>query len=203
MNKIIYNHNDIRFGRVAEWERILGRQFDVPNVFMQLLYDFYDKIPNLCSIDTFIETGTHKGDTSELASELFNNVITIEKYPDKDPYNSENLREYHKKIYETHANISFMYGDSHYLLKDIIKNLNNRSVILLDAHSSSSCNLINELSCINESEINDHVIILDDFNDVGSGGWPSFEEIRISLLQINYNYTIIRTEHGRGTHLIY
>jgi hypothetical protein len=51
----------------SRWEQmsdIHKQSLPIPNLFVSLLYQYQDKIPNLSEINFAIETGTHDGRTS-------------------------------------------------------------------------------------------------------------------------------------------
>ena len=102
--------------------------------------------------DTFIETGSHLGETSYWAEKYFKNVISFEA-----------AEHYYKNLISSEK-INFIFGDSS---KELSKFLVDNSIIYLDAHYSggithNSYPLLSELSQINDSQLLDLVIIVDD-----------------------------------------
>ena len=180
---------------------------DATNPFARLLYTEKEKIKNIETIDSAIETGTHTGLTATAFAKLFKNVFTIEKYPQQNnPYTPGiNLSEEYKKIKEIYNNILFFTGNSPVVLAEIFKsNPATRFVILLDAHSSDHSPIIDELNSIKiHSNVRDHVIIVDDMIDIGSAGWPSYTDFENTVKSINSNYKILQTSVGRNITLIY
>lgn len=197
-----YDKADPRWSRVE----IHPLCTDVPNVFTQILYTYKDFITDLEYIDSAIETGTYEGDTAEIFSEHFNDVYTVEKYVTSgNNYSQQNLLEKYKSLQEIHPNIKFFSGDSAPFLQRILtENPNTRFVILLDAHTFSHSPVVQELNSIRDySKVNNHVIIIDDAIDVGTAGWPSYDEFEKAIRDINPEYNIVPTKLGRRTTLIY
>jgi len=205
MNKIIYDRSDTRFSRVKTWEIHHDEQFEVPNPFMHCLYKYRDQIPNIENIKTFIETGTHTAWTSEVASELFDRVLTVEKNIEQNPYGTkENLADIYKGINVDHPNISFHHGSSPDFLQRFVGDLDEQCVILLDAHSPSSSVLIDELTVLKNLDIRNHVILIDDGVDVGTQGWPrDVDQLTGLIKNINNKYKVINTKLFRDLYLIF
>ena len=196
-----YDKNDTRWDRVT----IHPLCVNVPNVFTQILYSYRDTIPDIDGIASAIETGTYKGDTAEIFAEHFQSVYTVEKFiTQSNDYYRGSLLEFYKPLREKHPNITFFSGDSPAFLKNILtEHPLERFVILLDAHTHNFSPVLKELNCIHDfSKVKNHVIIIDDAIDVGTLGWPTEDEFRAAILQINPDYKIIPTKLGRQTTLI-
>ncbi|MDB5109848.1 MAG: hypothetical protein JWR67_962 [Mucilaginibacter sp.] len=112
--------------------------------------------------NTFIETGTFYGGTATWAAQNFEKVYTIEY--SKEIFEATSTKYAHIK------NISFCYGDTRTLLKDIIiQNQNDPLIIWLDAHwcsgatfgENDQCPLIDEIKALNTSDA-DQFILIDD-----------------------------------------
>jgi hypothetical protein len=112
-------------------------------------------------IKNFIETGTYSGDTAYWASQVFEQVLTIEY--------SQFIYEKAAQKYTHINNIEFLYGDTRQQLSNIIQDLNTPSLFWLDAHWSGGltygetdqCPLIEEIEIINNSD-HEHFIFIDD-----------------------------------------
>ena len=108
----------------------------------------------------FIEGGTFRGKTARWAAGHFDRVITIEAAPGV----FQRLSPEHG----THANITFLLGDTRELLPDIVGHLTSPAVFWLDSHWSAGdtfgqgdeCPLLRELEIINPSAL-DHVLLID------------------------------------------
>jgi len=191
--------------RWEDMSRIHKETMPLPNLFLGLLYKYQDRIPNLQEINFAVETGTHDARTSKFLAEHFDVVFTVELFPDNNPYDGRSYRELYEEINKQHENLTFLFGDSRDVLGTVLSELpEERFFILLDAHSMLEGPLREELRVIKEnSNRNDHVMLIDDCRDLGQGNFPTLEEFKELLYQINPNYTIINTEEGNHIYLVY
>jgi hypothetical protein len=110
---------------------------------------------------TFVETGTHKGNTSAWASTRFSRVITIE--------GSEHWYERTKPRLDALGNVSLILGHTRDVLPKVVQELSGPAIFWLDAHWSGrqtagvdeQCPLMDEIAAINQSP-HDHFILIDD-----------------------------------------
>ena len=151
--------------------------------------------------DIFFETGTYKGGTARMASDLgFEKVITVElqKY----------LYEEAKTLSNGYDNIEFYLGDSPSIINNVLSHIDESKNITfwLDDHIDPGnyiqgetpeirkCPLYNELECIKSLKRNDHIILVDDIRafrpDNGWGHDVVLSEIINKIKEINPNYTI-------------
>jgi hypothetical protein len=200
---------------VDTWETVKAlssmEEFNGQYWFFQLLVwlDFLgDPIPT-----TVIETGTHHGWGSVRWATFFEKVHTVEL--------SKELYDSTRKKYNSFDNISFYNNSSPAFLKELLPSINDRCIIFLDAHYSwgdtvydsnyghDGTPIIDELIAIREySKINDHIIIIDDCDDLGTSKYPTKKEVNDVLLTINsdYNVELDVPKHllmGRGTGIAY
>lgn len=121
--------------------------------------DIYKNIKN------FVETGTYKGDTTIIASKMFENVYTIEIF--QPLYYESKLRALNENL----NNIVFLLGDSLTELPIIMPKVLDGAVFFIDAHISGSDSgwndkirvpLIEELDIILSHKIGPSVFIFDD-----------------------------------------
>jgi len=192
----------------SRWEQmsdIHKQSLPIPNLFVSLLYQYQDKVPNLNEINFAIETGTHDARTSTFLAEHFDVTFTVELFPDHNPYDGRSYRETYQKLSEQYRNLTFLEGDSADVLKSVLEELpDERFFILLDAHSMLEGPLREELRVIKESSNrNDHVMLIDDCKDLGKGNFPTLQEFTDLLKTINPNYTIINTMEGNHIYLVY
>jgi hypothetical protein len=190
------------------WEQmsdIHKRSLPIPNLFISLLYQYQDKIPNLNEVNFAIETGTHDARTSIFLAEHFDVAFTVELYPDQNPYDGKNYREYYQEVGQKHENLTFLFGTSEDALKSVLEELpDERFFILLDAHNMLDGPLTEELKTIKSaSNRNDHVMLIDDCRDLGQGNFPTLVEFETLLKDINPNYNIINTKEGNHIYLVY
>ena len=176
-----------------------------PNVFGHVLYENKNEISNLNLINDVIETGTYDGRTSVFFSIISNSVHTIELYEEINPYSGTSFKNLYNSLKHEYKNINFYFGDSPNLLKEILtKQPDTRYLIILDAHTHNYSPLIKELQIIkNTSNINNHVFIVDDCNLLGTVGYPSEEEFKKQVFEINKNYIIKKTNYGNGITIIF
>lgn len=180
-----------------KWELVKDHPFctDMPNPFLQVLYEHRRMIPNLKDISYFIETGTYLGHSASIFSECFDHVFTVEK--------EKNLYEAAKASYD---NIAFILGDSGPFLKSMmIAWPDTRFVFLLDAHTGKETPILTELAAIELSHRRDHVIIIDDTKDIDrkGSGWPNKTLFEAAILGINPNYNIEYTPYGNRICIVY
>jgi len=190
------------------WEQMSDvhkNSLPIPNLFLSLLYQHQDKIPNLNEINFAIETGNHDARTSIFLAEHFDVAFTVELYPDKNPYDGKSYTEHYQEIGQKYENLTFLFGTSEDALKSVLEELpDQRFFILLDAHSMLNGPLTEELRVIKSaSNRNDHVMLIDDCKDLGQGNFPTLAEFETLLKDINPNYNIINTKEGNHIYLVY
>jgi hypothetical protein len=101
----------------------MGGSF-TPTEFLYII----NKLPIILNIPNFIETGTHYGNTTKLASLIFRNVYTFEI--NKIFYNFSKNKFNYLQI----NNITCELGDSILLLDKLLDNLSESIFFFLDAH---------------------------------------------------------------------
>ena len=143
-----------------------------------------------------LETGTNVGYGAYAWSLFFDEVHTVEL--DKELYARA------KTTYGHVENISFYNETSTAFLSKILPSREEPCIIFLDAHGSGGDTtfdpevgrygspILGELRAIKEhSARNDHIIVIDDLDDCDNlNTYPSKEEVRHALLDINPNYHI-------------
>jgi len=113
------------------------------------------------NVSTFVETGTHKGNTSAWASAHFSRVVTIE--------GSEHWFERTKPRLDPLGNVSMILGHSREVLPTVAQELSGPAIFWLDAHWSGrqtagvneQCPLLGEITAVNQSP-HEHFILIDD-----------------------------------------
>ena len=134
-------------------------------------------------IDTFIETGTFRGETVRCMKNFFQNVHTIEL-----------SHEYFEKTSRLEADprIFFHQGDSTQVLKRILPNFAKPVIFFLDAHfchkgtarGEEEIPLLNELNLITDRSFHD-LIIIDDVRLFGTNkpeDWSAISKKKILKL---------------------
>lgn len=123
---------------------------------------FLQKLKKDFEVDTFIETGTYKGDTALQAARVFTRVHTIELLP-------ENYRSAKKRL-KPHHHVNCIEGDSARILQNYRKYSPTRAVLWLDAHNSGEGTtglpgikvIVKELQALKDNRVDDAIILVDD-----------------------------------------
>lgn len=152
------------------------------------------------SIDVFVETGTHTGDTLANVKECFQELYSIELSD-----------EYFRIAWERFAQdfkVRLIRGDSASELCSLTRKLEGRSVLFfLDAHwcvaehsagHMSQCPLLDELRCIGKLNTNSTIIIDDarlflatpPFPHEASD-WPTFDEVLSRLGEMSVDHELM------------
>jgi len=152
------------------------------SAFLSILEKYrYHKRIDFSNIQTFFECGSSYGQTSISMSKFFN-VQAVEILPGIQ-----------SKVPGLKYGINWIEGNAtDELKKFLIKNPNERLIILLDDHTPEyDCWILEELEVIkNYSNINNHIILVDDFDHFGKYKYPTFEHFASKLKQINKDYKI-------------
>lgn len=154
--------------------------------------DFLRNIPYFFKADTFVETGTYRGYTTENAAKYFAQVHTIELSTELYKIASERLRDY--------KNILFYNGDSVNVFKNLLPQLKNGMVFWLDGHYSGGetalgtieSPIMQELDLIKENNLDHSIIMIDDIREFyethSLQGYPSLNMVIEKIYAINKNY---------------
>lgn len=141
-----------------------------------------------------VETGTHWGDTVQLALEAeFSKIHSIEI--NKELYDGAVER------FKGDERVKLWLGDSIDCLEEIVAGLTEPATFWLDAHASGplaggrsgGSPVLDELRIIQKSPIKTHTIFIDDRRLFGSAEWSFVKEIdALNLIrQINPDYKIL------------
>lgn len=125
-----------------------------------------------------IETGTFEGEMARKCRRGFRRIVTIELDPD--------LARHAVRRLARHPNIEVIEGDSARILPRVLSGLSEPALFWLDGHFSGTGTargeretpLLQELEAIRRHPVQGHVILVDDARLLGSGDYPSLEEIR-------------------------
>jgi hypothetical protein len=111
------------------------------------------------AIETFVETGTFRGDATEFAARVFPRVASIEVDPECHRVSAQRLAS-------TQAEL--ILGDSRAEIPKLVATLTRPALFWLDGHAGGGfhgagddCPLLDELSAIAESPF-EHFILVDD-----------------------------------------
>lgn len=138
----------------------LGRaRHELGNLHQQPLAGFVQFLQGRYAIETFIETGTYRGDATEFAARIFPQVFSIEVDPDCHRAAAARLEG---------SNARLLLGDSRTELPKIVAELTGSALFWLDGHAgggfhgaSDDCPLVEELNAIAASPF-EHFILIDD-----------------------------------------
>ena len=130
-------------------------------------------------LKTFVETGTHTGDTlAEVAADKTVQAISIEL---ADHYYRDAQRRF-----SGYQNVTLLHGDSGRLLPEVVDKLQAPALFWLDGHYSGGLTakgaletpIHAELQAIFSSAIAGHVILIDDVRCFdGSHDYPHLDEL--------------------------
>jgi FkbM family methyltransferase len=146
--------------------------------------DLVDLLRERLGLRCFVETGTCEGVTARAMAERFERVITVELDPASHRRSASRLA--------AQPNVRCLLGDSVQQLAPILREIDQRAVVWLDAHWSGGhtakgdveCPVLAELAAI-YAHRPDHVVLIDDFRLFLSPPppphdpreWPSFAVI--------------------------
>lgn len=139
----------------------------------------------------FIETGTHIGNTTKLASIFFMRVFSVEM--DDELFSSAQERFQYTK------NITLWHGTSSKALPEMLKLIGEEACVFwLDSHAMTPIEgtkspILDELSIIKSYYTgNNHIILIDDypFFEFGAPGYPTLAELKSMMLSINKDFKI-------------
>lgn len=170
-------------------------------------HDFLNQMKKIFNIDIFVESGTYNGGTTEIASNIFKKVHTIE-------LDKKMVREAVNK-FRDNKNIYVYEGSSAEVFKTLLPKLEKDKNILffLDAHYCGENTAVDkegpdnadgitairkEIDAIKQSCIEDCVVIVDDIRGFGTrinnkefvGCWayPCVQDVCKNLLEVNNNF---------------
>lgn len=171
-----------------------------PNT-MSLSQNFLEMLESATQAYHFVETGTYLGDSTAVAAKNFASVHSIEL--------SDELFQKAQSRFAKTNNVHLYHGDSAKLLPSLIKNLNGKSIIFLDAHfsmgntarGSENTPIITELDQIKKTGLKNAIIIIDDvrmfYEPIGdtqgtfAHGYPTLNVIVEKILEINPAYQCV------------
>lgn len=173
-----------------------GERFHPHTISLHLV----DRLVKAYDLSVFIETGTYLGFTVEHVLDKFVEVYTIEL--------DLKLHEQASKKFEAHEHVHCIRGDSGEKLLDTLNYIKQRrALIWLDAHWSAGITargskdtaIVAELEALSAAPRLDHVLMIDDLADFnGTNGYPTLDELRQRVREINPLYAIHVLDIRRG-----
>jgi hypothetical protein len=161
--------------RIRHWER-QGRPIPPPAFIKQLCVREYGR---RFSLSTLIETGTAGGYMISATKNTFARIISIELDP--------TLYQLAKERFSGFDHIQILQGSSQHVLPGVIASIERPCLFWLDAHYSGpgtakgnlDTPIMDELQCILNHPVKDHVILIDDARCfVGQNDYPPIREVR-------------------------
>ncbi len=175
INKRIKRSKEIR-----DWKR-RGKPVPPPPFVKQIAVEHYAK---KFSLDTLVETGTYLGDMVEASKNTFRRIFSIEL--DTTLYNQARHR------FSAFDHIVITQGDSGEVLPHVLAGISDPCLFWLDGHYSAGITargqletpVMEELGCILDHPVADHVILIDDARlFVGQHDYPTIEELQKSIFE--------------------
>ena len=143
-------------------------------------------------LKTFMETGTCYGDMLAGLKNYVEQAISIEI--------DETLYQNAQNRFHNCDNVKIIFGDSAKILPSLLDNLDAPTLFYLDAHYSGpgtgmgdvEAPLLNELKTLLNTDIKNHIILIDDARHLGSNNYPTLEEIKNLFKQ---TALVVRNDH--------
>lgn len=168
-----------------------------PALSDRFLFNEILKLKEEFSVNLFIETGTHVGNSAMIAAEHFSKVITCENHDWYFAQADSNIKRSGKENIELHKKSSIDLFEEIFPLKE-------RAIIFLDSHGPHDFPLLKELNLIKKNEIKPIIIVHDFFVPDENGnprfGFDTWEGNRIDL---DYIEASIDEVYGRGNYEYY
>jgi len=159
---------------VLGW-KVCGRKIPPPHfVKQQAVVDYANRF----GINVFVETGTYYGDMIDAVKNRFKKIYSIEL--------DDHLFNLAQKKYAGLKHIKIINGDSAEKIKDVLANISEPCLFWLDGHYSGpgtakgslDTPLLKELSLILDHQIKNHVILVDDAREFGTGDYPAIDDLK-------------------------
>jgi hypothetical protein len=165
-----------------------------------LKYSLLSELKRMFEIELFIETGTFHGNTTAIAATVFDEVHSIEIFPEFYFKAKDML----KKAQHVHLHL----GDSGTILNQLLPLYPKKTLFYLDGHFDGGISgkgdqntpIREELAAIRNSGKSDSIILIDDIFDFQESlyskeitntcfdGYPTLKELIGDLLKINSEY---------------
>ena len=143
------------------------------------------------NLRTFVETGSHYGETTAAVAKDFERVITVELCDD--------LYTQVKKRFSGDAHVSVLRGDSAKVLPEVLRTVNEPSLFWLDSHYTGGITargeketpIKEELESILSHKVKGHTILIGDARCfTGANDYPTIEELREMIQETNYTLSV-------------
>jgi len=159
-----------------------------PSLTDKFLLNEILKLAEKHNCKTFIETGTHVGQSAIIASNYFDKVITCENHPWYFEKAKENLTGNNK--------VDLHFKSSLELFSSIFP-LNEKAIIFLDAHADHDFPLLNEIKLCSNNSIKPIIIIHDFFvpNENGNAKFQ-YDTWQDKAINLDYVYSALCDVYG-------
>jgi hypothetical protein len=141
--------------------------------------------------DTFVETGTYRGDTLALVAPIVKRAMSIELDP--------TLADFARLRFASSPNVAIITGDSADALVAVVAGLVGPALFWLDGHYSGGATadsgespIMAEIETVLASEF-EHTILIDDVRLFdGSNGYPTIAALRarVESLRVGWQFTV-------------
>ena len=141
-------------------------------------------------VSVFVETGTYRGETTRVMSEVCDRVVSIEI--------DQALYDRAVDLFEDNPRVSLLHGNSADLLPTVLEGLEVPALFWLDGHFSGGVTggpleapILSELRAILGHRINNHVVVIDDARLFrGREGYPRLKDVRAMLTDTGYDMIV-------------
>lgn len=163
--------------------RVAGDAQPISRMFEEDKRQYLAAVARQRNLQTFVETGTYLGKTTELLAGCCPRVFTIEL--------DDLLHEAAAKKFADRAGVTVLHGDSADKLPVVLDQLNGPALFWLDGHYSGTGTgfgkqtspIEAELRAIFAHPVKDHVIVVDDARLFsGRDGYPSLARVTHMVL---------------------
>lgn len=161
-------------GALRAWERGERPVPPPPVVKQHTLLEYAQRY----GLQTFVETGTYYGDTTEAMRSHFDRVYSIEL--------SDELFARASRRFRNAPDVELLHGDSGEVLPRVVRHLDEPALFWLDGHYSGGetargtdeTPVLAEVRCVLESPVRGHVMVIDDARLFGTDpAYPTLEEL--------------------------
>lgn len=142
-------------------------------------------------LHTFIETGSHYGETTAAVASAFDRVVTMEL--------ADDLYTKVKNRFAGDARVGVLRGDSSVLLPETLQTVNQPALFWLDAHYSGGVTakgeketpIKEELEAILSHKVKGHVILIANARCfTGANDYPTQDELRTLVQEAGYDLSV-------------
>lgn len=173
VNEMIKDY--IRIKPLLHWLE-QGKPNGPPHIVKQITVKEY---ANRFGIKILIESGTYLGEMIMSVKDHFEKIFSIEL--------GDELYRKATHQFSGYQHISLYHGDSSTVLPELLRQIDEPCLFWLDAHYSEGITvrgkletpILQELDCIFQHKITDHVILIDDARYfVGKNDYPTIKQLR-------------------------